>query len=103
MPEKAGIPYPEKAQFETVGRHGVLNHPSEPVIGPAEGGTRWRAMTERIETSRLATISGAAPLAVYSAGLASGGGGLAEGGAPAAVFAAAARFSTRRTATIEPS
>jgi hypothetical protein len=39
----------------------------------------------------------------YSAGLASGGGGLAEGGVPAAVLAAAAFFSTMATATIAPS
>ena len=39
----------------------------------------------------------------YSAGLASGGGGLAEGGVPAAALAAAAFFSTMATAMIEPS
>jgi hypothetical protein len=39
----------------------------------------------------------------YSAGLAAGGGGAAEGGVPAAELAAAAFFSTIRTAMIEPS
>ena len=38
----------------------------------------------------------------YSAGLAAGGGGAADGGV-AAVLAVAARFSTMRTAMIEPS
>jgi hypothetical protein len=44
-----------------------------------------------------------ATVAPYSAGLASGGGGLAEGGVPAADLAAAAFFSTMATATIAPS
>src|SRR3954453_23513226 len=40
----------------------------------------------------------------YSAGLACGGGGAADGGVPAAlVLAAAALFSTKATAKIEPS
>ena len=52
---------------------------------------------------RTAMIGKMEPVRPYSAGLASGGGGLAEGGAPAAVLAVAARFSTMATATIEPS
>ena len=52
---------------------------------------------------RAAMIGKTQPVRPYSAGLASGGGGLAEGGVPAADLAAAAFFSTMPTATIAPS
>jgi len=38
MPAKAGIQYPQHRRW-------VLDRPPEPVIGPAKGRTRWRAMT----------------------------------------------------------
>ena len=52
---------------------------------------------------RAVMIGKTKPVRPYSAGLASGGGGVAEGGVPAAALAAAARFSTMATAMIEPS
>src|SRR5882724_4461821 len=74
-------------RFKTVWRHGILDRPHS------------RTMTAGIEAI-LAAISTAAP---YSAGLAAGGGGAADGCLPAVAFAAAALFSTRATARIEPS
>jgi hypothetical protein len=38
------IQYSETSAFESKGR-GVLDTPQEPVIGLAEGETRWRGMT----------------------------------------------------------
>jgi hypothetical protein len=43
-PRKRAIQYSEASMVESTGR-GVLDAPLEPVIGLAEGETRWRSMT----------------------------------------------------------
>jgi hypothetical protein len=43
-PRKRAIQYSEASVMRSMGR-GVLDTPLEPVIGLAEGETRWRSMT----------------------------------------------------------
>jgi hypothetical protein len=45
IPAKAGIQYPAAPP-------GLLDRPPEPVIGPAKGRTRWRAMTPMLDSVR---------------------------------------------------
>jgi hypothetical protein len=44
MPAQAGIQYAEASRWITA-VSGMRDRPPEPVIGLAEGETRWRAMT----------------------------------------------------------
>jgi hypothetical protein len=44
---------PEASAIESIGR-GVLHAPLEPVIGLAEGETRWRGMTSVLSRQRAA-------------------------------------------------
>lgn len=78
------IQYSRDLSDSSIGR-GILDSPLQPVIGLAEGETRWRGMTRRVWPP-------------YSAGLAG-----VDTSVPVAACEAAAFFSTIATAMIEPS